>query len=113
MKKKMRSHRSGADGVVRIAEVFRNALLERVPFRTTPSAPSKEASRRLLNVASTPPISGGEWPTPFLPIWQIGAFARSPFAAVAIEFTAIIERFGVCSVRCGLAGNPGRERAWI
>jgi hypothetical protein len=26
IKKKMRSHRSGADGVVRIAEVFRNAF---------------------------------------------------------------------------------------
>src|SRR5262245_23719333 len=47
--------------------------LENVPFLTTvnaspyrarssrPSAPSKEASRLLLNVASTPPMSGGEW----------------------------------------------------
>src|SRR5215510_2664152 len=46
---------------------------EEVPFSTTinaspyrarasrPSAPPKEASRLLLDVASTPPISGGEW----------------------------------------------------
>ena len=30
---------------------------------TTPSAPLKEASRLLLDVASTPPVSGGEWRT--------------------------------------------------
>src|SRR5262249_51957627 len=48
-------------------------FLEEVPFSTTinaspyrarasrPSAPPKEASRLLLDVASTPPISGGEW----------------------------------------------------
>src|SRR5215472_15986322 len=36
--------------------------LKRVRFPTTPSAPLKEASRRLLDVASTPPLSGGEWP---------------------------------------------------
>src|SRR5215471_1585476 len=35
--------------------------LTRVPFWTTPSAPLKEASRLLLDVASTPPMSGGEW----------------------------------------------------
>src|SRR5215472_8129853 len=58
----MRSHRSGADGVVGIAELFRNAFLEEVPFWTTPSAPLKEASRLLLDVASTPPMSGGELP---------------------------------------------------
>src|SRR5262249_12044540 len=33
---------------------------------TTPSAPSKEASRLLLGVASTPPMSGGEWRTQFI-----------------------------------------------
>jgi hypothetical protein len=63
----MRSHRSGADGVVGIAEVFRNAALEEmVPFSTTPSAPLKEASRLLLDVASTPPVSGGEWRAQFI-----------------------------------------------
>jgi len=31
-----------------------------VPFLTTPSAPSKDATRHLLDVASTPPMSGGE-----------------------------------------------------
>src|SRR5215470_7583007 len=35
--------------------------IEEVPFSTTPSAPLKEASRLLLDVASTPPVSGGEW----------------------------------------------------
>jgi hypothetical protein len=37
--------------------------LQGVPFPTTPSAPLKEASRLLLDVASIPPISGGEWRT--------------------------------------------------
>src|SRR5215813_2490547 len=37
------------------------SLGEMVSFPTTPSAPSKEASRLLLDVASTPPVSGGEW----------------------------------------------------
>src|SRR5262249_33874836 len=58
---KMRSHRSGADGVVGIAEVFGMRFLEEAPFSTTPSAPLKEASRLLLEVASSPPVSGGEW----------------------------------------------------
>src|SRR5262245_37794204 len=31
---------------------------------TTPSASSKEASRLFLDVASTPPTSGGEWRAP-------------------------------------------------
>ena len=59
IKKKMRSHRSGADGVVDIDDVFQNAFLEEVPFWTTPYAPLKEASRLLLDVASTPPVPGG------------------------------------------------------
>src|SRR5262249_11520307 len=62
----MRSHRSGADGVVGIDEVFQNAFLEEVPFRTTPSAPLKEASRLLLDVAAAPPMSGGEWHAQFI-----------------------------------------------
>jgi hypothetical protein len=57
----MRSHRNGADGVVGIDEVFQNAFFKELPFPTTPSAPLKEASRLLLDVASTPPVSGGEW----------------------------------------------------
>ena len=56
-----RSLLSAADGVVGIDAVFQNAFLEEVPFPTTPSAPLKEASRLLLDVASTPPMSGGEW----------------------------------------------------
>src|SRR5215471_13653705 len=42
--------------------------LEEVPFSTTPSAPLKEASRLLLDVASTPPVSGGEWRAQFIDI---------------------------------------------
>ena len=65
IKKKSRSHGSGADGVVGIGEVFQNAFLRRGSIlSTTPSAPSKEGSRHLLDVASTPPISGGEWHAP-------------------------------------------------
>src|SRR5215467_13673516 len=44
-----------------LTKCFGKRSLERVPFPTTPSAPSKEASRLLLDVASTPPVSGGEW----------------------------------------------------
>ena len=61
-----RSHLSAADGVVGIDEVFQNAFLEEVPFWTTPSAPLKDASRLLIDVASTPPISGGEWRTQYV-----------------------------------------------
>src|SRR5215831_20299379 len=60
----LRSLLSAADGVVGIDEVFQNAFLEEIPFWTTPSAPLKEASRLLLDVASTPPMSGGEWGAP-------------------------------------------------
>jgi len=42
-----------------LPDCFGMRSVERVPFRTTPSAPSKEASRFLLDVASTPPMSGG------------------------------------------------------
>jgi hypothetical protein len=45
---------------------FKMRSLEKVPFSTTPSAPFKEASRLLLDVASTPPVSGGEWRTQFI-----------------------------------------------
>ena len=69
----MRSHRSGADGVVGIAEIFRNAFFEQVPCLTTPSAPSKEASRLLLDVASTPHAPGGNW--------QLREFINSSLAA--------------------------------
>src|SRR5215471_7949461 len=57
----LRSLLSAADGVVGIDAVFQNAFLEEIPFWTTPSAPLKEASRLLLDVASTPPMSGGVW----------------------------------------------------
>src|SRR5262252_5224880 len=62
----LRSLLRAADGVVGIDEVFQNAFLEEVPFWTTPSAPLKEASRLLLDVASTPPMSGGEWHAQFI-----------------------------------------------
>src|SRR5215471_20145312 len=44
-----------------LPKCFGMRSLERVPFWTTPSAPLNEASRLLLDVASTPPMSGGEW----------------------------------------------------
>src|SRR5437870_192581 len=44
----LRSHRSGADGVVSSAKP------------TTPSAPFKVASQHLFNVAASPPFQGGE-----------------------------------------------------
>jgi len=37
----MRSHRSGADGVVGMARCLGTRSLEEVPFLTTPSAPIK------------------------------------------------------------------------
>ena len=57
-----------------LLKCFEMRFLEEVPFLTTinaspyrprasrPSAPLKEASRLLLDVASTPPVSGGELP---------------------------------------------------
>ena len=44
-----------------LPECFRMRFLEKVPFLTTSSAPLKVASQRLLDVASTAPVSGGEW----------------------------------------------------
>jgi hypothetical protein len=55
----------GADGVVRTAEAFGMRSSGRFPF-PTPSAPLKEASRLLLDVASTPSTSGGEWHAQFI-----------------------------------------------
>src|SRR5512147_3148424 len=40
---------------------FQNAFLPLTRCVTTPSAPSKVASRHLLDVASTPPHGGGEF----------------------------------------------------
>src|SRR5215831_10040620 len=45
---------------------FGRRSLKQVPSVTTPSAPLKEASRHLLGVASTPPMSGGEWRAEFI-----------------------------------------------
>src|SRR5215471_17561786 len=60
-------------GWLGLTKCFRMRSLEIVPFWTTinaspyrarasrPAAPLKEASRLLLDVASTPPMPGGEW----------------------------------------------------
>src|SRR5262249_21033063 len=48
------SHPNGADGVVSAARSGIDAEL------TTPSAPSAVASRNFIDVASTPPLRGGE-----------------------------------------------------
>src|SRR5262245_48321981 len=53
---------------------FRMRSLERVPFLTTPSAPLKEASRLLLDVAASPPVSGGEWRAQFIHTFYDRAF---------------------------------------
>src|SRR5215831_15619195 len=50
---------TGRSGLMKCYKM--RSLGEMVSFPTTPSAPSKEASRLLLDVASTPPVSGGEW----------------------------------------------------
>src|SRR5215467_11142839 len=47
-------------GWLGLTKCFRVHFLEKGAFSTTPSAPLKEASRLLLDVASTPPVSGGE-----------------------------------------------------
>jgi hypothetical protein len=49
-----------------LPKCFGMRSFEEVPFLTTPSAPLKEASRRLIDVASTPPMPGGEWRTQFI-----------------------------------------------
>ena len=49
-----------------LPKCFGMRSLVRVPFPTAPSAPLKEASRLLLDVASTPPMSGGEWHAQFI-----------------------------------------------
>jgi spermidine synthase len=67
--------------------------LEEVPSLTTPSAPSKEASQHLIDVASTPPMSGGEWRAQFIHtfiesprLWGIYlAIGLSGFCAMAAE----------------------------
>src|SRR5215471_8460819 len=53
-------------GWLGLTNCFRVRSLEAVPLSTTPSAPSKEASRLLLDVASTPPMPGGEWRAQFI-----------------------------------------------
>src|SRR5215475_12968194 len=50
-------------GWLGLEKCFGTRSLEGVPFLATPSAPSKEASRLFLGVASTPPVPGGEWRT--------------------------------------------------
>src|SRR5215831_1867033 len=65
LRKRCEATAAAQTGVVGIDDVFHNAFLEEVPFWTTPSAPLKEASRLLLDVASNPPMSGGEWHAQF------------------------------------------------
>ena len=51
--------------VVGIDAAFQNAFFRRGSIMD-PSAPLKEASRLLLDVASSPPMSGGEWHAQFI-----------------------------------------------
>jgi len=52
-------------GWLGLTKCFRMRSSE-VSFSTIPSAPLKEASRLLLDVASTPPLPGGEWHAQFI-----------------------------------------------
>jgi hypothetical protein len=83
-----------------LTKCFRMRSLEEVPFSTTidaspyrarashPSAPLKEATRLLLDVASTPPVSGGEWSTQFIHTF----YDRPVFRFVDLREEALIER---------------------
>src|SRR5215831_159637 len=62
-----------------LPKCFGMRSLGRFPFPTTPSAPIKEASRLLLDVASTPPMSGGEWRTQLI---HICMNRKASFAAI-------------------------------
>ena len=53
-------------GWLGLPKCFGMRSLKKVPFPTTPSAPIKEASQLLIDVASTPPMSGGEWRAQFI-----------------------------------------------
>jgi tetratricopeptide (TPR) repeat protein len=91
-------------------------FLKRVPFPTTPSAPSKEASRLLIDVASTPRMSGGElrvqWSqlaifvTAFalrlIHIWQI---RRSPFFDVLMGDARVYDEWAQRIARGDWAGH--------
>src|SRR5215470_18027031 len=74
------------------------SLEEVVPFSTTPSAPLKEASRLLLDVASTPPMSGGEWRTRF-----IHARIRPPEFLHVFCHSLDTEGVAAASMKCRLA----------
>src|SRR5215831_16791398 len=67
---------------------------EVVPFSTTPSAPFKEASRLLLDVASTPPMSGGEWRTRF-----IHTCIHPPTRAPSRVLQQPLQRRGSCAIK--------------
>src|SRR5213593_2299615 len=58
-KKMSRSLRSGADGVVGHTEMFRKCVAERWRVNHHPVRSYKEASRYLLDVASTPAVRRG------------------------------------------------------
>src|SRR5262245_99959 len=56
-RKKCEATATAQTGWSGLPKCFGMRFLEQVPLPTTPSAPSKEASRLLFDVASTPPIS--------------------------------------------------------
>src|SRR5215468_11476554 len=61
LRKRCEATAAAQTGWLGLTKCFGMRSLKRVRFPTTPSAPSKEASRLLIDVASTPPVSGGEW----------------------------------------------------
>src|SRR5215467_6010893 len=65
-RKRCEATEAAQTGWLGLPKCFGMRCLEVVRFSTTPSAPLKEALRFLLDVASNPPMSGGEWRTQFI-----------------------------------------------
>src|SRR5262249_28594572 len=74
-------------GWLALMKCFKVPSLKGIPLATTPSAPSKEASRHLIDVASTPPMSGGEWRVHF-----IHSFYDRAYFVGSRKLRAVIDR---------------------
>src|SRR5215467_10983404 len=81
----MRSHRSGADGVVRIAEVFWNAFF-RNGFHSGPPRPLHQRRLRDFFLMSRPPLlcqEGSSAPNSFPPSYLGSASRKLPVGPTA------------------------------
>ena len=74
---------------------------EEVPFPTTSFAPSKEASRLFLDVASTPPISGGA-PNSFTPESTAPTELLHELCDTLLNGRGIFSYFAPRFVSCGI-----------